>query len=180
MPIEKMDVRRFDAESLEETSKAWLEQVEKYSSYLSAVDFEKTLDWASAHMDYDDGEDGLAYGIFSKNSKKAAAIIEVVYTQSGRKWLKMLNLTLSPTLIAGFIASNGGVDREALIAVYTAAVVGTLHLAGSHPSKTVKLYGRSGSLFTFLQGLAAYLKEHSGLQGISVSVDGRWLVFKVK
>lgn len=179
MAIEIMDVRGFDADSLGETRKAWLGQVGKHSEHLSEIEFEKTLDWAAAHLDYDNGEEGLAYGIFSKNGKVAHAVIEVVYAKPGTKWLKMLNLTLSPALFLGFV-TDGGIDREALTAVYTAAVAGTLKLAGKHPSKTVKLYGRSGSLFTFLQGLAEYLKEHAPVQDVTVAVEGRWLVFRTK
>lgn len=178
--MERMEVRAFDADTLRETRDDWVAQVEKHPTQLSVTEFEKTLDWAAAHMDYQNGEDGLAYGVFRKNAKSADAIIEVVYTKSGNKWLKMLNLTLCPDCIAGFIVPGLAIDRERLASVYTGAIAGTLKLTGVHPSKTVKLYGRSGSLFSFLQGIADYITKHSKMNGVSVSVDGRWLVFKVK
>lgn len=170
----------FSADSLKQTRSEWEAQVAKFPKDLLPSDFQRIVDWAADHMDYGDGEEGLAYGVFGPNRKSADAIIEVVYTKSGNKWLKMLNLFLSPRLFAGFIIPEEQINTTELLNVYATALVGTVKLTGVHPSKTVKLYGRSGTLLTFLKGISAHLQEHSKAKGITVNMDGRWMVFRTK
>ncbi len=70
-------------------------------------------------------------------------------------------------------------DIERINAIFVAAVVGTIALTSeAHPSRTTKLYGRSGTLRAFLKDFGAYFQEKGGIEGLEVAVEGRWLVFR--
>lgn len=173
------ELRRFDATSFPSTKRVWEKQLIDNSGAVFASDYQRILDWAGECV----GNDGIqghsfAYGIFRGNSHHADAIVELVYTKPARKWLKLLNLHLCPSVDLSFHTQD--IDIKQLSTIFAAAVVGTVRLTSTaHPTKVTKLYGRSGTLLSFLKGLGAYI-ENQNIPGLSVSIEGRWLVMNVK
>jgi hypothetical protein len=172
-------LKKFDATSFPSTKRTWERQLADNSGAIFASDYQRILDWAGTCID-DDGNNGnsFAYGIFKGNSHHADAIVELVYVKPARKWLKLLNLHLCPSVDLSFHTQD--IDIKQLSHIFAAAVVGTVRLTSTaHPTKVTKLYGRSGTLLSFLKGLGAYI-EGQNIPRISVSIEGRWLVMKVK
>lgn len=176
------ELKAFDAKSLDATAVAWRKELAKHRVEMMPSLHEGKLAWAASHMNYAaaDGE-ALAYGIFADGDPHALAIVDIVYTKTGQKWLKMLDLTLSPSLDLAFNAESA--DFSQIYHVFTAAMVGAVRLTKTrHPAKVTKLYGRSGTLLAFLKGFGAYMKQkgHGHNLVFTVSIEGRWLVFRQK
>lgn len=179
MATDKYKLQPFDAASVKATRLDWERQLQKKQEDLFSADFLRFLDWVDTHMDYaDGGDEGLAYGIFRDGSKHAVAIVDVVYSKRGTKWLKMMGVNLSPDLYLRLTGDND--DFVEVLDVYQEAVFGTLALTSVHKSNTVKLYGRSGTLLAFLKALAGHTKPKLASLGINVTVEGRWVVFRKK
>jgi len=177
--VHHLALKRFDAAHIETTKKDWERQLEQLPDVMPS-EFLKHIEWVNSHMDYaDGGDDGLAYGVFYKDHKHAIAVVDVVYTRRGTKWLKMLGVNLSPELFVVLTSDNPSAkDMQKILEIYGAAITGTVKLTGIHPSNTVKLYGRTGTLLAFLKGIAAYLRANLDIPGITVNVEGNWLVFR--
>lgn len=168
----------FDRQLLANTSNSWNRQLEKHEGAVFPAPYRRMLAFAEGHCKYDGVPEAFAYGLFYKEDKHADAILEVCYTRSGRKWLKLLDLTMSPEIDSGFATQS--IDIHRLTHLYSAAIIGVVSLtATSHPAKTVKLYARSGTLLAFFRGVGAYI-EQQGDSGLRASIEDRWLVFRSK
>jgi hypothetical protein len=178
MAKKEWELRQFDAKSLLATRVEWLRQLEKDPKAGHKPDIEAKLDWCEKHLEYLKGPD-FAYGVFAKSDNHADAIVDVVYQKdAGKKWLKAMGVTLSPAETRFF--STEPQDFENMVEIYLAAISGVLNLTKVHPTKVTKLYGRSGTLLAFLEGIAATLKTKGGLKNVSVTMEGRWLVFRAR
>jgi hypothetical protein len=172
-------LQRFDEKSLRQTNARWIRQIERHPSEVLASQYERILRWSAERIDYGDatGEE-FAYGLFRDGDATADAIVEVTYTKRGRKWLKLLDLHLSPELDLAFYDQS--VDILRINDLFAAAVVGVVKLTGEeHPSQTAKLYARSGTLLAFFRSLGAYIQEQRKVDVLKVAIEGRWLVFHV-
>lgn len=167
----------FSSQSLTATKKAWDTQIKDLAGELVPSEYQRILEWVGSHVDYGSKtQESFAYGVFQNEGGPAEAIIEVSYTMLGKKWLKMLDIHLSPAM---YIAFTGGADLVRLTDTYAAAVIGTVNLTSkAHPTQTVKLYGRSGTLLAFLKGVGAYIEQNGGVEGLKVGIEGRWLVIR--
>lgn len=177
----KYEFRRFDDRSLSSTEASWKRQLSKHSSEVIPTEYERKLAWAREHATYGKDEEIFAYGVFRDGGLIASAIVDVVYTKAGRKWLKLLDINLTPDLDLSFNSDKP--DLDAIGDVFTAAITGVIALGAVHPAKETKLYGRSGTLLSFLKGLGAHLNGDGGklIRGkIEVLMEGRWLVFRRK
>ena len=179
------ELRPFNADTFELTREEWLSGAD--SSGASSLPYEKTLEWAAKRMKYDEPHQGdsLAYGIFpTDNGGGAVAIADIVYTARPGPdvgWLKMLEVSLSPTIDPSVQQLQSVISM--VVGVYLAAITGTLRLTGTHRSRVVKLYGRNENLLTFLTALSTQLTselQQLGLDGLSVRMEGRWLVIGAK
>jgi len=168
---------RLDNGRLEATSNEWRSQFSRHKNQLIPSEYERILAWAAGCVDYEGPAcESFAYGVYENGAGHAIAISEVVYSKSGRKWLKLLDLHLCPAVDLSFY--NDELDIMGLSSIFAAAIVGTFHLTKRHPTDTVKLYGRSGTLLTFLKGIGAYIERQGGLPGLKVGIEGRWLVIR--
>jgi hypothetical protein len=175
---EILELRKFSATSLDATRTAWQRQLKTHSRDLIASEYQRILGWAGCHISYGAAQDTYAYGIFDKNSGEADAVAEVIYSKAGARWLKLLDLHLCPSVDLSFATQD--IDIRRLTAIFTAAVIGSMRLTSTaHPTKVLKLYGRSGTLLAFLKGVGTYIESNIKVSGIKVSIEGRWLVFKV-
>jgi alpha-N-acetylglucosamine transferase len=172
------ELRKFTSPTLGDTQKEWDRQIAKDPDEILRSQYDRIFSWAAGHIDYGNHQlDTFAYGLFHDGKHQADAIVEVSYAKAGRKWLKMLDLHLSPELDAAFYDQT--VDLSRMSQLFTAAIFGVLHLTDTaHRADTVKLYGRSGTLLSFLKGVATYINDRSKTPGLTVAIEGRWLVFR--
>lgn len=172
------ELRAFDKNTLAATKKSWLHQIETHAGEILPTAYVRILDWAHDHVDYScENGNAIAYGIFPQDQQTAVAIVTVSYTKTGRKWLKVLDLDLSPTLDLSFFDDSFSFD--VIGGIFAAAILGTIKLTKTaHPAKVTKLYGRSGTALTFFKGFGAAFEKFGGPKGMTVSIEGRWLVFK--
>lgn len=163
----------FDKSSLAATRKIWHSQLEKHSDELLASGYLRILEWAESHVDYTcENGNGIAYGIFQTGHHFAAAIVEIAYTKTGKKWLKVLDLSLSPTLDLSFYDDSFNFD--VIGGIFAAAILGSIKLTKTaHPAKVTKLYGRSGTALSFFKGFGAAFEKFGGPKGMDVSIEGR-------
>lgn len=169
-------LKQFDSVSLAATETNWRKQCERHKDEIIRTEYERILKWTAENANYDKDRETFAYGVFEDGSHTAAAIVEVLYPKAGRRWLKQLNLHLTPAKDLSFPTDN--IDFEGVANIFGAAVIGVLRLTANHPAKEVKLYGRSGTLLSYLKGLAANLENHPALKSVRITMDGRWLVFR--
>jgi hypothetical protein len=168
------ELRPFDNESFAATVERW----QGKTNMGFPADIEMSLSWADAHRDYASPSGDFSYGIFGSNSEGAAAITTLVYRKDGRRWLKMLDLRLSPELDASL--NDGGEYLSEIASIFTEAIAGTLRLTAVHKSDTVKLYARSSGLLSFFKGLTAHLQSANSADKLTTTIEGRWMVFRSK
>jgi hypothetical protein len=171
-------LKRFEQASLSATQTNWQKQCERHPNDLIPTEYERILKWTAENAIYEKARETFAYGVFEGDSHTASAVLEVLYPKAGRRWLKQLDLHLAPSLDLSFYTDN--VDLEAIGNIFGAGVAGVLRLTADHPAKEVKLYGRSGTLLTYLKGLAAKLEGNPAMKDFRITVEGRWLVFRAR
>jgi hypothetical protein len=171
-------LRPFSLQSLETTKVEWLAQLKRHQGEIVRSPYEQAFAWATDRIDYakNDNEQ-FYYGLFNRKTQRCDAIADLTYTKRARKWLKMVDLMLSPDLDITFYDKTA--DRQRFADLFTAAVLGVVKLTGSaHPSRTVKIYGRSPTLLKFLKGLEVSIKRQGNPDGTEVSIEGRWFVIR--
>ena len=171
------ELKPFDALTMAATRNAWEKELSNREGEVLPPRYERILDWAEGHIDYAAGRiETLAYGIFGRSAHDADAIVELIYTKAGEKWLKLLDLHLSPSV--DFAFSTQDVDIIRLNSIFAAGVDGTVRLTSTmHPSNVTKVYGRSGTLLSSLKEVGTFA-ESSPWPGLKVSIEGRWLVLR--
>lgn len=172
-----LTLEKFTRNGLKETRKAWKKEFDGRSDDLVWAEYEGILLYAAKHIKYTDESESDAYGIFPEGTDRAVAILDVAYKKHGPRWMKVLDLYVSPAL--DYSASEAGADIDSLTLVFGAAVLGALKLSGAHNARALKLYGRSASQLSFFRGLALSLEETKAEHGVETVVEGRWLVFNL-
>jgi hypothetical protein len=176
----KFRLKPFDANTWARTRAEWARQLSEHEGEIMASEWERILEWAGRCLNYGNATEAtFAYGIFREGAEFAEAIVEIVYQRSAKKWLKLLNLYVCPSIDLTFAQA---LDIKTLVPIYAAAVFGTVQLTSTaHPTRVSKLYGRSGTLLTFLSDVCAYIGQDADLValGVKVRIEGRWLVFSI-
>ncbi|WP_428718596.1 hypothetical protein [Undibacterium curvum] len=168
-------IDQFDQAKLDATRETWINSAEALG--IPSLEYNRILQWASTRIDYKaNNGDSYAYGIFHKDSQEAVAIVDLVYTKRSNGdvgWLKMLDVSLSPTFAPTQILAVPERYNEVL-AIYASAILGTAQLTSDHKARVVKLYGRDDDLFRLFVALNERL--HTLLQNATSKMEGRWLV----
>lgn len=169
------ELKQFTEQSLGFTTDSWINSSDSLG--IPSLDYERTLDWSRNNIDYTEGTNSLAYGIFEDGSDGAIAIVEIVYSQRHGVdvgWLKMLSITLGPTLSPSEVEADASKLTQ-VIDIYAVATVGTIALTSDHKARVVKLYGRNDSLLTMLIALNERLRVVLA-DKCHTKMEGRWLV----
>lgn len=174
------ELQQFNAAKFDATGREWRRQLQAHKKDILATEYERILAWTGSHMDYEKaGAENFVYGIFQNGSDHAVAVVDMIYQKAARKWLKLMDLYVCPSVDLSFATQD--IDIQELTAIYATAVVGTVQLTSTvHRTKVTKLYGRSGTLLAFLKGIGTYIAENAKVPGLEVNIEGRWLVFRVK
>lgn len=108
------------------------------------------------------------------------ALVQIVQSKRGREvWVKMLDIFLSPGIE---LAPDDESNTQLRLSVFREALKGIFGLTTtSKLADTVKVYGRTDALVTFLRGMHdsfSVIASLGTLKGVEVSIEGRWLVFR--
>jgi hypothetical protein len=122
--------------------------------------------------------EAIFYLIESKDSHYG--VVEIVQSKKGREtWIKMFDITMAPN-----IETEPDTEKctKLRLEVFKATLNGIFKLSKTvKKANTLKVYGRTELLITFLRGMhdaMSVLATLGMMKGISVSIEGRWLVFK--
>ena len=107
------------------------------------------------------------------------AIIQIVQTKNGSAvWIKMLDIYLSPKIET---EPDNEINTKKRLEVFGSALIGIFKLTSQiGRADTVKVYGRTDALITFLRGMHdtfSVLTSLGTISGIEIAIEGRWLVF---
>lgn len=180
--IEGMNLVSLTPETLNLTKAAWLSAAEHS---------EHEAFWAEYHQLFAVIESGnsvgeldnrmnvpIYYAVESKGVVKA--LVQMVQSRRGLDtWVKMTDLYMCPDVERTLDSEQGTVDR---LKIFTTALLGVFALTTKvERADTVKVYGRTEALVTFLRGMHDALSvifSLGNMPGIEVSIEGRWLVFR--
>jgi hypothetical protein len=114
------------------------------------------------------------------DDSKCWALVEVTCTKNGRGvWVKMRDIYMSPNIE---IADDTVESTAKRFDVFNSALVGIFGLTRAFEyADTVKVYGRTDSVLSFLRGMHdafGGLGALGTLKGVAVAIEGRWLVFR--
>jgi len=103
----------------------------------------------------------------------------MVQSQRGTDiWIKMLNIHLSPQIE---IEPENEASTQKRLDVFRAALKGIFRATQqTKGTNTVKIYGRTDDLITFLRGMhdaMSVLTALGTIKDIEVSIEDRWLIF---
>lgn len=163
-------------ESIKATETAWKRDL-SHSTDIFPGDVWRIIKLLQENSDYTNKKAAsLAYGIYAED-KVADAVVEIIVSQSGKKWIKMLDCYIRPSISERAFRKDT-VSIEKLIRIYAAAIVGALMLADEHKASLVKVYGRTETLLYILTSVASTINDQNIELGVKAVVEGRWLVVK--
>lgn len=115
-----------------------------------------------------------------KDKASTEAVVEMVQTKKGKEtWIKMFDIMMSPKIEAGTDTEK---STKLRLDVFKATLTGIFKLSERvRNANTFKVYGRTELLVTFLRGMHDALSVFptlGNIEGIQVSIEGRWLVFR--
>lgn len=121
----------------------------------------------------------IYYGVID-DKNYVWALVEIVQSRKGSSvWIKMMDMFLSPQL--EILPDNENTTSKRL-EIFTSALVGIFMLTKTiHGADTVKVYGRTEALVSFLKGMHdsfSVIASLGTIKGVSVQIEGRWLVFR--
>lgn len=161
-------------ELLEATEQAWKLTAgadEFASEYL--VLFE----WLRSHRKYasDTGE-SVGYALLEEDLKVASAFFEVVSTTGRGGLTKLLKVYITPQLW------NISDHQREVVKIYSECIKSVVRISRDNHCRNIKIYGRSDAMLSLLRSIHVALQEELDKKpesGLSVSIEGRWLVFSV-
>lgn len=175
-----MEFRQFTLETYRATLEKWTHEAEQHECFPDEV--MRKLKWIEESFSLENGRNPnrqIAYGVFQNGESIAICVCDLVLSDRGQlvgRWLKLLNVTLSPEIDVLMQCEDLGAVQTAVQA-YKAATLGAFEARLEHDADTLKLYGRNDELLKFQMTLLAVLQESEKLT-IKASKEGRWLVLK--
>lgn len=154
---------------LDDTKKSWelVVGVDEFTSEYGAL-----FDWLQCHRQYQ-GANGhsVAYALVQEGQKVASAFIEVVSSPNRGGLTKLLKVFVTP--LFWDVADH----QAEVVKLFVMAIRGAVDISNQNGSRTVKIYGRSNSLLSLLHTIhVAMIEDGVADAGISVTIQGRWLV----
>lgn len=161
----------------------WLSEIDSEEHEVFSAEYQQLFNMILASSAY--GELGQRYntpiffGVIGK-SNECYALIELVQSRKGASvWVKMMDVYLCPLLELADDTEETTIKRldafkEALLGIFAL----TKTVSGAD---TVKVYGRTDAILSFLRGMHSAFSVFNSLgtiKGIQVSIEGRWLVFR--
>lgn len=176
-----MEFLAFTNEKYRETLEKWIGEAEESDVFPCEV--ERRMQWVGEFLSKGSSSaiTTIPYGVFHLDDDAAICICELVLSDKGQlagKWLKMLNITLSPKIES--MLSQEDLDGTRLaVSIYKLAVIGSMSARLDHDADTLKIYGRNEGQLKFLIALLTFLQE-GGSHNLTAKREGRWLVLQTK
>ena len=178
-----MHLQELNSQLLAETKNDWLSFFDGDDDAVGLAEFEQLLEMIGKNNQFGalEGRDNVpTFFSVTNNDGKTKALVEVVQSRKGRQgWVKMMDISLCPTIELHTEDEKTTSER---LDVFVASLVGIFGLTKNlKAADTVKIFGRTDALVTFLRGMHDSLAVFSSLgtiKDISVSIEGRWLVFR--
>lgn len=178
-----MEFHSLDRSSLRQIRTSWLELLSGEEHEVFLADYEQIFN--TIEVTEGIGElDGILnkaihYSLLSDDGK-CYALVQLVQSRRGAAtWVKMLDIFLSPEIEQ---APDDEPSTQMRLKVFSEVLKGIFELTASiRLADTVKVYGRTDALVTFLRGMHdsfSVIASLGTLKGIEVSIEGRWLVFR--
>lgn len=167
---------------LVETKLSWIEAASKAPHEAFLAEYQQLFDVIESGDSIGELDDrvntSIYYAVESEGAHKA--LVQMVQSKRGADtWIKMTDLYMCPEVELSVDTEQSTVDR---LKIFTTALLGVFTLtAASGRADTVKVYGRTEALITFLRGMhdaLSVLSSLGNMPGIDVSIEGRWLVFR--
>lgn len=179
-----MNLIRLDQEKLEELKINWTELLKDHPNDIYGAEYQQLFNLIESTGCWDKNlKSCYNKPIFSyvlNNKHEELAIVEIVLSQNAQSiWVKMIDIHMSPKIET---EEDNDINTKQRLDVFRAAIKGIFELTRNiSGADTVKVYGRTEALISFLRGMHDALKTFSSLgsiKGIEVNIEGRWLVFK--
>lgn len=170
-----MYFEQFNSSTYEEALEIWSKEAETCNIFPQEV--VRQLKWIKESLSTQATvqSSSLAYGVFTQKDKSPVAVCELVISQKGKnnRWMKLLNVTLSPAMEAKVEAKDLKAIKTAVTA-YRTAVAGSFDAKNDHDIDTLKLYGRNKTMLDLLITTYAALEDSESFE--EIKKEGRWLV----
>lgn len=178
-----MKLKRLTKEEFATLSSKWMKSIKGHERSVIETEYHQIFGRIEASGCWDGLKSCMNKSIFNCVSDDAGeewAIVELVQTKNGSSvWVKMLDMYLSPKIET---EPDTEANTQKRLKIFRAALVGIFELTkGIKKADTVKVYGRTDALITFLRGMhdsISVITTLGTIQGIDVSIEGRWLVFR--
>lgn len=178
-----MYLQELNNQLLTEIRNDWLSFFSGDDDAVGLAEFEQLLGIIEKNNQFGtlEGRDNVpTYFSITNSDSKTKALVEVVQSRKGRQvWVKMMDISLCPAIE---LHTEDDKTTNERLEVFVAALVGIFGLTKNlKAADTVKIFGRTDALVTFLRGMHDSLAVFSSLgtiKDISVSIEGRWLVFR--
>jgi len=178
-----MELKELSKESLDATRATWLDMLTDASLEVFVADYPQVFDRIDKGNGYGPIDDRLNESIFFaiEDDDKVVAIVESVQARSHKGiWIKMLDIVMSPEIE---LSSDTEDSTQRRLEIFKAALHGLFVVTKNiRKANTFKIYGRTELLIAFLHGMHDAISTISSLgmlSGIAVTIEGRWLVFRV-
>ena len=160
----------FSKSSFKATKSHWLNLAEDGWGFRSSV--ERLFDDAEDKLIHQDGK-AVFFGVFEEKTKYACALCEIVVMRRGirNKWVKMLNLHLSPDLEA-----HSGESHE----IFLTSMTGSSGLQMEHNANILKIYGRTNEQLELLKTLVKFIAATDAAKEkkFEAKIEGRFLTIE--
>lgn len=177
-----MQLSFLSPEALQATKSAWLAAAAAAPHEAFLTEYEQLFEVIESSGGIGKLDDRMHVPIYYavENGGTAKALVQLVQSQRGSDiWIKMIDLYVCPDVE---LAQNTEASTAERLSIFSTALLGVFSLTKSvSRANTVKVYGRTEALVTFLRGMHDALTVISSLgnmPGIDVAIEGRWLVFR--
>lgn len=178
-----MNFSALNKDQFEAVKAAWLDMLADAEHEVYRADYQQLFGTIESNTSYGDinGRFNIPvhYAVIDAEGV-CQALVQIVQSKGGREvWVKMLDIFLSPAIER---APDDEKNTQLRLGVFRESLKGIFHLTGTNKlADTVKVYGRTDALVTFLRGMHdsfSVIASLGTLRGIEVSIEGRWLVFR--
>jgi hypothetical protein len=175
----KYTFKEFDTETFDSSKLHWLDSLDNLG--IPQTEYNQTIEYTEKRINYTENTtDSFIYGVFEKDSKSAAAFVEVVFNpvkSSGR--IKLLKVTFSPNYLDEDLKLKAALLND-IIHIYSASIAGTIGL-NNKSSGIIKIFSRTNLMMMIFVSLVNEFNSHSELSSQYLArIEGRWLVIEEK
>lgn len=177
-----MELKLLSKEELVTLKNKWIKLLKTNDHPVFITEYQQIFDVIIATGSWEGVKDCLnkpIYPCIVDQDDEVWAIVQIIQTQSGSAvWVKMIDVYLSPKIET---EPDNEFNSNKRVEVFGSALMGIFALT-SHIRRadTVKVYGRTEALVTFLRGVRdvfSVITSLGTIRGIEVAIEGRWLVF---